>query len=95
MTYEPLQLTPDLHRYLLDHSTPPDEVTAAARRLMTPSRQKTDPSPMVRTSSPSRCSTTPPTSPRSKRAIGLFAYDAGAPLDLARVAYYQALDEFF
>ena len=28
MTYEPLQLTPDLHTYLLAHSTPPDTVTA-------------------------------------------------------------------
>lgn len=29
MTYEPLQLTPELHQYLLAHSTAPDEVTAA------------------------------------------------------------------
>jgi caffeoyl-CoA O-methyltransferase len=28
MTYEPLQLTADLHQYLLAHSTAPDEVTA-------------------------------------------------------------------
>ncbi|MEV6629606.1 O-methyltransferase [Actinoplanes sp. NPDC051470] len=28
MTYEPLQLTPDLHAYLLAHSTPPDAITA-------------------------------------------------------------------
>ena len=29
MTYKPLPLTPALHAYLLEHSTPPDEVTAA------------------------------------------------------------------
>ena len=29
MSFEPLPLTPELHAYLLDHSTPPDEVTAA------------------------------------------------------------------
>jgi predicted O-methyltransferase YrrM len=28
MSYKPLPLTPELHAYLLDHSTPPDEVTA-------------------------------------------------------------------
>ena len=28
MSYEPLPLTPELHAYLLDHSTPPDDVTA-------------------------------------------------------------------
>ncbi|MFI7541074.1 O-methyltransferase [Actinoplanes sp. NPDC049599] len=28
MSYEPLALTPELHQYLLDHSTPPDQVTA-------------------------------------------------------------------
>ena len=28
MSYEPLALTPELHRYLLEHSTAPDEVTA-------------------------------------------------------------------
>lgn len=28
MSYEPLALTAELHQYLLDHSTPPDEVTA-------------------------------------------------------------------
>jgi caffeoyl-CoA O-methyltransferase len=28
MSYEPLPLTPQLHAYLLDHSTSPDEVTA-------------------------------------------------------------------
>jgi predicted O-methyltransferase YrrM len=28
VSYEPLPLTPELHAYLLDHSTPPDEVTA-------------------------------------------------------------------
>ena len=28
MSYEPLPLTPELHAYLLAHSTPPDEVTA-------------------------------------------------------------------
>src|SRR3954447_11305205 len=28
MTYEPLALTADLHRYLLAHSSPPDPVTA-------------------------------------------------------------------
>src|SRR3954449_5637064 len=27
MSYKPLPLTPELHAYLLDHSTPPDEVT--------------------------------------------------------------------
>jgi caffeoyl-CoA O-methyltransferase len=28
MSYEPLALTPELHAYLLQHSTPPDEITA-------------------------------------------------------------------
>ena len=28
MSYKPLPLTPELHAYLLDHSTPPEEVTA-------------------------------------------------------------------
>jgi caffeoyl-CoA O-methyltransferase len=28
VSYKPLPLTPELHAYLLDHSTPPDEVTA-------------------------------------------------------------------
>ena len=28
MSYQPLALTPELHNYLLAHSTPPDEVTA-------------------------------------------------------------------
>ncbi|GAA3336109.1 class I SAM-dependent methyltransferase [Amorphoplanes nipponensis] len=28
MTFKPLPLTPELHEYLLSHSTPPDEVTA-------------------------------------------------------------------
>lgn len=28
MSYEPLALTPELHAYLLDHSTPPDPITA-------------------------------------------------------------------
>jgi predicted O-methyltransferase YrrM len=28
VSYEPLPLTPELHAYLLEHSTPPDEVTA-------------------------------------------------------------------
>jgi len=29
MSFEPLPLTPELHAYLLDHSTPPDELTAS------------------------------------------------------------------
>ena len=29
MSFEPLPLTPELHGYLLNHSTPPDEVTAS------------------------------------------------------------------
>jgi caffeoyl-CoA O-methyltransferase len=28
VSYKPLPLTPELHAYLLDHSTPPDDVTA-------------------------------------------------------------------
>ena len=28
MSFEPLPLTPELHAYLLEHSTPPDDVTA-------------------------------------------------------------------
>ena len=28
MSFEPLALTPELHQYLLAHSTPPDEITA-------------------------------------------------------------------
>jgi predicted O-methyltransferase YrrM len=41
MSYEPLALTPELHAYLLDHSTKPDPITAdliAETRATMPSR---------------------------------------------------------